>query len=180
MTDGRITRLEDAARAEQLPGRFWKKVDRSAGPDGCWPWTGASVVRGYGTISITCGRSGAPRKYLATHVAWLLTHGVMPAPGLHACHRCDNPRCVNPAHLFLGTHTENMQDASHKGRKRGRGAGPGERNGRARLGAQDVLWIRSSSLTDVEMAARLGVNVSTVRLARIGGTWRHLPLPSAA
>ena len=91
-----------------LAERFWENVDRSAGPDGCWPWIKARMPSGYGMIGI--GR----RPALTHRVAWELAHA---HPGdAHVLHRCDNPPCCNPAHLFLGTNSDNIADRVEKGR----------------------------------------------------------------
>lgn len=88
--------------------RFWSKVDRSGGPDACWPWTRSLHTKGYGQTSVAGVR--------ASHrAAWILTNGPIPA-GLCVCHRCDNPPCCNPAHLFLGSLGDNNRDRSIKGR----------------------------------------------------------------
>lgn len=92
--------------------RFWGKVDKSAGPEACWPWKAWRNPRfGYGMSSY----KGA--SIYASKVAWIYTHGE-PPKGLHVLHKCDYPACCNPAHLFLGTHLENMKDMDAKGRRR--------------------------------------------------------------
>lgn len=93
---------------EEVEERFWSKVD-AKGDDECWLWKAAKDSEGYGVFSI-----GA-RNYKSNIVAWTLFNGRI-EPGLLVCHKCDTPACCNPTHLFLGTHTENMQDMSQKGR----------------------------------------------------------------
>lgn len=101
--------------ARPFAERFWEKVDRRS-PDECWPWLGrARTSFGYGAFAI--GRDRANR---AHRIAWELTNGPVPV-GLSALHRCDNPPCCNPAHLFLGTQADNIADMVAKGRHRPRG-----------------------------------------------------------
>lgn len=89
---------------------FWLKVDRTAGPDACWPWRGA-IRKGYGAFHVD------GRILTASRVAWGIQSGSYPAPSLQICHRCDKPLCCNPAHLFEGTGSDNQLDSARKGRQ---------------------------------------------------------------
>lgn len=90
--------------------RFWRHVNKGS-PYECWVWTGSNDGKGYGQISAGAGRS--PIK--AHRLSWEIHNGQIPA-GMVICHRCDNPKCVNPSHLFVGTQKDNMVDCATKNR----------------------------------------------------------------
>jgi hypothetical protein len=125
------------ARHAKADVDFWQSADRSGGPHACWPWLLSKRGQNgkYGQVSYR----GRPMR--AHRTAWLLTNGPIP-DGLLVLHRCDNPPCINPAHLFLGTHTDNMADRKAKGRNDLLGA-RGESNTQSRLTQDQVYAIRA-------------------------------------
>ncbi|MGE4177989.1 MAG: HNH endonuclease [Thermoleophilia bacterium] len=147
--------------------RFWAKVDRSRGAAECWEWT-ACRVNGYGRFGF------ARRPLLAHRVAWEVVHGPLADPEDCVLHRCDNRACCNPAHLFIGTRSDNLADMFAKGR----GAPQdGERNARARLSREQVAEIRTryarGGVTQRALADLFGVGKTTVGSVINRTTWDY-------
>ncbi len=142
--------------------QFWSKV-RCLGPDECWEWTGGFHSNGYGAVTFDY------RQYLTHRVAYRLVHGDI-AEGLYVCHRCNNPRCCNPHHLYAGTAAENSRQMVEDGR-----AYRGEHQWAAKLTADDVRAIRASSERHRVLAKRYGVAHTTIGAIRRRKRWRHVP-----
>jgi hypothetical protein len=145
---------------------FWLKVDKRA-PDECWKWLASRCWCGYGRLALTPrGLFNAPR------VAYYLATGKQPGP-LCVCHTCDTPACCNPAHLFLGTHTDNMADKVAKGRAKGRLL-RGVSNGAAKLTEAQVLAIRASTATGTVLATKYSVSEGMISLIKSRKSWKHI------
>lgn len=154
----------------ELVDRFWSKVLKT---DQCWIWVGARMKMKYGRdhYGIFC-RDGNPRnKVLAHRISWELHHGTIPK-GMLVCHKCDNPPCVRPDHLFIGTVGDNTHDSINKGRW-----ACGENAGKVKLTELQVLEIIALplSITTTEIARRYGIGHSQAQRIRAGTTWRHVP-----
>lgn len=148
--------------------RFWTKVDRSPGlgPTGeCWEWRGYRRHKNYGEF-----RASTERGVLAHRFAYELTYGPIPE-GQAVCHRCDNPPCCKPAHLFLGTLAQNNRDMWNKGRGKF-GPGPrGETHHSSKLSDADVREIRrrfAAGETKMALARSFGVAHNAIRMALLG------------
>ena len=146
-----------------LEERFWEKVDISGD---CWNWQGSTYGGGYGTLKVGGRAVGAHR------VSYWLVHGHIPDE-LNVCHHCDNPLCVKPSHLFMGTQSDNMKDSFAKGRLDNQG----EENGNSKLVENDVHEIRRLYILGVKDAL-LGKmwTISRMQIRRIvrGINWRHI------
>lgn len=160
-----------------LDMRFWTKVVVGSTED-CWLWTANKNNKGYGLYR----PGGTAPKRLAHRLAWEAQNGPIP-DGMCILHRCDNPGCVNPAHLFPGTMLDNTRDMDAKGRRRtvSHCIPPTPRTGEshylAKLTQADVLAIREgakSGRSFAEMARERGLHKSTVRRAAIGQSWAHV------
>lgn len=155
-----------------LPVRFAHYVDRSGGEDACWPWTGYRDRDGYGLFKPTIAKTVRAHRF-----AWEQAHGPI-GPELFICHRCDNPPCCNPAHLFVGTPAENNMDMHSKGRNRPAEGIPGSLNRNAKLTEVDALAIRASDASTKELAARYGVSKSAIQNIKNGKTWTRAAPPA--
>lgn len=154
--------------------RFERKLRKMT--NGCWIWLGAKTKRinGYGLVTLRINK-----KYKTTsahRVAYTLYCGPIP-DGLDVCHRCDNPPCVNPDHLFVATRKKNLSDMRHKGRARH----PfGENHARAKLSSEDVKNIRSEyrpylrDRSGRALARKYNVHPSTINLIIKNKNWKNI------
>lgn len=150
-----------------LDERFWEKVD-IRGEDECWEWQGSRHWRWkYGHFVI----SG---KTVAAHrVSWELNNKKHIPPNMCICHKCDNPPCVNPNHLFLGTIADNNLDKKMKGRQDEKG----EKNGRAKITEKDVFDIRvvhKLGATYASIGREYELSPETISSICKGRLWSHV------
>lgn len=164
------------------PQRFWSKVQKT---DGCWLWMGGRYPTSYGKVRVS------NRTTYAHRVAWALSNGEIPA-GLHVCHHCDNPPCVRPDHLFVGTCKDNMQDRARKGRSGhithpeafvGNPNAPrGEAHPRARLTNDAVVLIRqlwrTGDYTQTELGELFGCSHDAISRVVNLKSWTHIKAAS--
>jgi len=159
---------------EEAIRRFWSYVDKTD-PSGCWVWIGALHSDGYGKLWWE-GR----HSYIAHRAAYEISLGDIPE-GMCVCHKCDNPPCVNPDHLFLATHKDNMRDMVTKGRARGgspKGTFEGERNPGVKISTEAVLAIRllyEQGYSVAEISRRFAsVSYSNIWLIVKRKAWTHI------
>jgi hypothetical protein len=145
---------------------FWKEV-ASKEIESCWNWTGYILKSGYGQIKIDY------INYRSHRIAYYLTYDIDPV-NRFVCHSCDNPRCCNPNHLFLGTPLDNSTDMVLKERVAHQ---KGEKHGQAKLTEAQVYFILKSSETPTKLAPRFGISPSLVSKIRHRKVWKHVKSP---
>ena len=145
--------------------RFWSKVDKRSDSE-CWEWIAGKYPRGYGSFYL------GKRSYASSRIAWVMTFGPIPE-GLFVCHKCDNPSCVNPGHLFLGTPKDNMQDKSKKMR-----GTFGRSVNTVKLTEEQVIEIRfkysSGNISPGKLAKEYSVSRTAVRKIIDMENWKWL------
>jgi len=160
-----------------LKERFWDKVDKR-GQDECWEWTAYTDKCGYGHIRID------GEMPLAHRISWGIHNGPIPEMdgtdyrGTCVCHTCDNPGCVNPNHLFIATHAENIKDRSIKGRTSRKSVNQGEDYGMSKLTEDMVRMIRryykNGGCTQSWLAQIYGVTQTNIGCVIRLQTWSHI------
>jgi len=143
--------------------RFWNNVDHS-GANGCWLWRGCIERRGrYERPVLTLGSRHSCFHFGASRIAYYLHNGIDPGE-LEVCHACDNPLCVNPQHLWLGTQRDNLTDMVAKKRHRPAPA--------RKLVADDIRRIRNAVGSQQEIADRFGITQANISAIRLHKTWK--------
>lgn len=176
---------------QTIEDRLWSKVDKSGE---CWVWTGGAARHGYGVIGIGSRTDNSVRKVGVHRLVYEMEVGPIP-PGMAVCHSCDNPPCVRPSHLFIGTQKDNIRDALSKGRLSKPPDTSGEHNPRAILSPQDVSDIRNAyacqprtrsaggtfakeaRITQRSLAEKYNVSVGTISAIVIGRNWKKPASP---
>lgn len=157
---------------DALARRFWLKVNKSAGPDACWPWkAGTRKKAGYGGFKVY------GLNITASRIAYALHRHKDPGDML-VCHTCDNPPCCNPKHLFLGTVKDNSDDMVRKGRHRPP-ISKGDRNGNAKLTQAQVTLIKeqiAAGKTNTSIALLFDITHQLISRIRRGKAWGGEPL----
>ena len=171
----------------EIAKRFWSKVDIRS-KDECWEWQGSNI-RGYGQFSLSHFKTVKAHRF-----SYELKYGKIP-DGMLVCHHCDNPKCVNPNHLFLGTSADNTKDRDTKGRQakgdthgaklhpekfqflHAKGAPRGSKNARTHLTEDDVIQIKKllkTKMSQAEIGKKFGVTRFVIWKIKVGLAWSHI------
>lgn len=153
--------------------RFWSKVDVLS-KEQCWNWKCGTLSSGYGQFWL----NGI--NVLSHRASWVICKGKIP-DNLYVLHKCDNPSCVNPDHLFLGNHQDNMDDEKRKGRtaggtRRGHTYTQGVLSGNSKLSEDDVAKIYWSEENQYILAKKYGVSQSLVSMIKNRHRWGHMDM----
>ena len=160
-------------KRRDLSERFWEKVDKGAA-DACWEWNASRNADGYGQIG-TYREDGKHVMRKAHCISYELTHNVKLEQGQHILHSCDNPPCVNPNHLRIGTNAENIADKVAKGRQAKQ---KGIEHGNAKLTDEKVREIRkeyaAGGILQRELAEKYEISQRTVSAIITKKLWKHI------
>lgn len=161
------------AQVKSLEERFWEKVDIREKHE-CWEWKACLDTKGYGQITVGKGHK------ISSRLAYELTYGEIPSKDLFVLHKCDNRKCCNPNHLFVGTAKENSEDMVRKGRStKGKISHCGEKTNTSKLTASDVVRIRnlydSGSCNQSQLAEKYNVKQQTIWCIVNRNSWKHIP-----
>lgn len=168
--NGQIRPISDYSEQEYMGLLRSRLVERAISQQsGCIEWQGCLTKNGYGQIRV---RQPANKLMLAHRLAWTLKYGCI-SPGFDVCHKCDNRKCINVDHLFIGTRSENMQDMVSKGRQADT---RGEKSGKAKLDSQAIGEVKRlclSGVTQAKVALMYGVHAAHISRIMSKKRWGH-------
>lgn len=153
-------KTEAELKADRRGLRWWQQYRILE--NGCWEWSGSITNYGYGQKQIN------KKMYRAHRLFWEKSKGPIPS-GMLVCHHCDNRKCVNPDHLFVGTHKDNLVDCKNKGRNLA-----GENHHNRKLSKAQVIKIRTDHRPFVEIAKEYQVHPTTIGYIKNGKTWQSV------
>jgi len=162
-------KLNEEEKTKMMRYYFDKNVVKK---DGCWEWKGVKT-HGYGSIGL-----GRKTKLRAHRVSWILHKGHIPKD-MFICHKCDNPECTNPAHLFLGTCADNNKDMMQKGRNKGvfkKGRKPNNTLLTENQVKQIKIDLKSKSMTCKQIAEKYNTTLHIIKHISCNKTWRHITI----
>lgn len=173
-----MKKYKQSVTDERLYQKFLTLIDQRF-PVECWEWKGSKGSKGYGLLCLSSYQEKAHRFSYRYHSQKRITSNLL------VCHKCDNPSCVNPAHLFLGTPNDNVQDMVKKKRhahgpkhsKAHQNIHSGSLNGRSKLTEEDVreiLDLRKHGLSCHEISVVFNIHKSSIKKIAAGETWGHL------